>query len=228
MEVSTGHTPLHHRPTQPPLTSGGATPPAGATAEPPEPSTTHGTAATHRRHPHGRPRTRRRPTPAPATPGEEPQVLTLRIEVRLEPRHRDRHILHAPMERHGDQQPPTRPQHPPRLQQQVACVGHVLEHLRAPHEVDGAVAPAGPNRRARAAGSRLPARHAEPAPAPPRRSRRRPGPRPRPAAPPRSARRRSRGRAPAHRPAPRRAAARGGAPTARARGSSGASAQKLS
>ena len=41
---------------------------------------------------------------------------------------------------HGDEQPPAAPQHAPHLGEEGDRVRHVLEHLRAPHDVDLAVA----------------------------------------------------------------------------------------
>ena len=147
----------------------------------------------------------------------EAQVLAERVEVRVEARERDQRGLDAAVEGHGDQQAPAGPQHATHLEQQVLGVGDVLEHLRAPHEVDARRGRAAASRRARPAAGPLPGRCAAPAGAPPRRARRRPGRRRRRAAPRRTGRRRSRGRARARRAAPRRAAASGAAPTPTAR-----------
>ena len=135
----------------------------------------------------------------------------------VEAQQADQRGLDAAVERHGDEQAPAGAQHAPRLEQQVLGVGDVLEHLRAPHQVDARVLERQRAVRLDQRAGRRPARCGARARAPPRRSRRRPGRRRRRAARRRSARRRSRGRARARRAAPRRAAAPAGAPTPTAR-----------
>ena len=66
-------------------------------------------------------------------------MLAERVEVRVEARERDQRGLDAAVEWHRDQQPPAGAQHATDLEQQVRRIGDVLEHLRAPHEVDARV-----------------------------------------------------------------------------------------
>ena len=69
----------------------------------------------------------------------EAQVPAERVEVALEAGERDRRRPQPAVGRSGHEQPPTRTQHATDLRQQPGGVGDVLEHLRAPDEVDLAV-----------------------------------------------------------------------------------------
>ena len=67
-------------------------------------------------------------------------MLAERVEVRVEARQRDRGGLQAAVVGHGEQRAAAALEHAAHLEQRVADVRDVLEHLRAPDEVDLAVA----------------------------------------------------------------------------------------
>ena len=69
----------------------------------------------------------------------EAHVLAERVVVGVEVRQRDHRALHAAVLGHREQQPPAGPQDAADLGQEADGVGHVLEHLRAPDEIDLAV-----------------------------------------------------------------------------------------
>jgi hypothetical protein len=71
---------------------------------------------------------------------EEADVLAERVEVALEARQRDGGGLEPAVIRDGDEHASVRFQHAPHLQQRVRDVRDVLEHLRAPHQIDLAMA----------------------------------------------------------------------------------------
>ena len=69
----------------------------------------------------------------------EAHVLAERVVVGVEVRQRDHRALHAAVLGHREQEPPAGPQDAADLGQEADGVGHVLEHLRAPDEIDLAV-----------------------------------------------------------------------------------------